>query len=131
MKKAEIASIFFQAAEVAAGMLTGGVASIGTYYAIQYGFYGLDLALNLELLGVSREYELQADQLGIQYAWNAGYDPTGFIRFFDKMATREGYVNGASWFRSHPPFYQRMVESQREIIYLGNKPASIVESTEF
>jgi predicted Zn-dependent protease len=58
----------------------------------------------LELLGVSRDYELEADQLGVQYAWNAGYDPSGFIRFFDKIAMRDGYVNGASWFQTHPPF---------------------------
>lgn len=56
---------------------------------------------------MSREFELEADQLGAQYAWNSGYDPSGFIRFFDKMATTEGYVKGASWFRTHPLFVQR------------------------
>jgi predicted Zn-dependent protease len=116
---------------VAAVIFTGGAAGIGTYYALQYGFYGLGLMLDLTLLGVSRDFERQADQLGIQYAWNAGYDTGGFIRFFDKMATKEGYVNGASWFRSHPPFYQRMVDSQREISYLGKKSAAIVDSDEF
>ncbi len=131
MKKAEIASIMFQAAEVAVGALTGGVASLGTYYAIQYGFYGLDMALNLELLGVSREYELQADQLGIQYAWNSGYDPTGFIRFFDKMATKEGFVRGVSWFHDHPPFYQRMVDAEREILFLPKKDDLVVTTTDF
>jgi len=131
MKKATIASLIYQAAQVAAVIFTGGVAGIGTYYALQYGFFGLGLTLNLALLGVSRDFEQQADQLGIQYAWNAGYDTSGFIRFFDKMATKEGYVNGASWFRSHPPFYQRMVESQREITYLGKKPNVMVDSAEF
>jgi len=131
MKRATIASIIYQAAQVAAVIFTGGVAGIGTYYALQYGFFGLGLTLNLALLGVSRDFEQQADQLGIQYAWNAGYDTSGFIRFFDKMATKEGYVNGASWFRSHPPFYQRMVESQREMMYLGKKPNVILDSAEF
>jgi beta-barrel assembly-enhancing protease len=131
MTKATIASIIYQAAQIAAVLLTGGVAGIGTYYALQYGFYGLGLTLNLTLLGVSRDYEQEADQLGIQYAWNAGYDTSGFIRFFDKMATKEGYVNGASWFRTHPPFYQRMVDTQREITFVGKKPAAIVDSDEF
>jgi beta-barrel assembly-enhancing protease len=81
-------------------------------------FYGLGLVIDLKLLGVSRGYELEADQLGVQYAWNAGYDPSGFIRFFDKMATKLGYVNGVSWFRTHPPFFQRMVQTQREIMFL-------------
>ncbi len=131
MTKATIASIIYQAAQIAAVVLTGGVAGIGTYYAIQYGFYGLGLTLNLTLLGVSRDFEQQADQLGIQYAWKAGYDTSGFIRFFDKIATKEGYVNGVSWFRSHPPFYQRMVDSEREIMYLPKQATGIVNTTEF
>jgi predicted Zn-dependent protease len=131
MKRATIASIFFQAAQIAAMVLTGGVAGIGTYYALQYGFYGLGLVLSLQLLGVSRDYELQADQLGAQYAWNTGYDPAGFIKFFDKMATQKGYVNGVSWFRTHPPFYQRMVDSEREIMFLPPKPDLIVQTAAF
>jgi Zn-dependent protease with chaperone function len=131
MKRATIAGIFYQAAQIAAMILTGGVAGIGTYYALQYGFYGLGLVLNLNLLGVSRDYELEADQLGVQYAWNAGYDPSGFIRFFDKIATREGYVNGASWFRTHPPFYQRMVDTRREIMFLPAKPDVLVQTSAF
>jgi predicted Zn-dependent protease len=82
-------------------------------------------------LGVSRDYELEADKLGVQYAWNAGYDPTGFIRFFDKMATKEGYVNGVSWFRTHPAFYQRMVETQREILFLPHKSDFIMQTSAF
>ena len=131
MKRATIASIFFQAAQIAAVILTGGVASIGMYYALQYGFYGLGLVLDLKLLGVSRDYELEADQLGVQYAWNAGYDPSGFIRFFDKMATKQGYVNGVSWFRTHPPFFQRMVQTEREITFLEQKPEAIMQTSAF
>jgi len=131
MKRATIAGLFYQAAQVAAIVLTGGVAGIGLYYALQYGFYGLGMVLSLKLLGVSRDYELEADQLGIQYAWNAGYDTTGFIRFFDKMATKVGYVNGVSWFRTHPPFYERMIEAQREIMFLPSGKEQIVQTTEF
>ncbi len=131
MKRATIASLFYQAAQIATVILTGGIAGIGLYYAIQYGFYGLGLVLDLKLLGVSRDYELEADQLGVQYAWNAGYDPTGFIRFFDKMATRQGYVNSVSWFRTHPPFYQRMVDAQREILFMPAKPAYVTQTSAF
>jgi Zn-dependent protease with chaperone function len=131
LKRATIASIFFQAAQIAAVVLTGGVSTIGMVYALQYGFFGLGLVLNLKLLGVSRAYELEADQLGIQYAWNAGYDPNGFIRFFDKMATTMGYVNGVSWFRTHPPFYQRMVDAEREIAFLPKKERGVVQTSAF
>jgi predicted Zn-dependent protease len=131
MKRATIASIFYQAAQVAAVVLTGGAVGPGLYYAMQYGFYSLGLILDLKLLGVSRDYELEADQLGVQYAWNAGYDPAGFIQFFDKMATREGYVNGVSWFRTHPPFFERMVATQREIMFLPSKPSAIIQTSAF
>jgi hypothetical protein len=131
MKRATFASIIYQAAQIAALILTGGAAGIGTYYALQYGFYGLGLVLSLDLLGVSRDSELEADVLGVQYAWNSGYDPDGFIRFFDKMATTEGYVNGLSWFRTHPPFYNRMVHSKREIMFLPAKSGLVRQSQGF
>ncbi len=131
MVRSEIASLFFQAAEMAAVIFTGGVGGIGTYYALQYGFYGLGMLLDLRLLGVSREFELQADQLGIDYSWNAGYDPSGFIRFFDKMATKEGYVNGMSWFYDHPPFYERMLDAEREIMFLPPKKDLITNTPQF
>ncbi|MDA2924243.1 M48 family metalloprotease [Acidobacteria bacterium AH-259-L09] len=64
------------------------------------------MLLNLKLLAVSREYESEADQLGVQYLWNAGYDPKGFVTFFDKMASEKGYVRSASFFRTLPPFFE-------------------------
>jgi len=131
MRKSTIASLIYQGAQLAAMILTGGAVGIGTYYALQYGFYGLGMVMNLKLLGVSREFEMQADQLGVQYTWNSGYDPTGFIRFFDKMATHEGYVNGAGWFRSHPPFFERMVNTEREIRFLPKKDEQVVTTPEF
>ena len=121
MTRAGLSSMLFQAAQIGTAVLTGGISSIGAYYAYQYAFSGLGLLMSLDLLGVSRDFELEADQLGVQYAWSAGYDPTGFVRFFDKMATTEGHATGSSWFRTHPPFYERMLKSQREIMYLPPK----------
>lgn len=130
-KKAMVSSIAYQMAQIAALVLTGGASGIGTYYALQYGFYGLGFALDLNLLGVSRDFELEADQLGVQYAWKAGYDPEGFIRFFDKMAGKHGQAMGASWFRTHPPFYDRMVRSKREIMFLPARESWIVQTQQF
>lgn len=80
---------------------------------------------------MSRDFELEADQLGVQYAWKAGYDPSGFVRFFDKMATTKGYVEGVSWFRTHPPFFKRMVQSQEEMMYLPEKENLITQTQAF
>ncbi len=131
MKKANIYNIFFQAAQVAAMVFTGGAVGVGTYYALQYGFFGLGMVLNLTMLGVSRDYEEEADQLGAQYAWNSGYDPKGFVSFFDKMASENGYVQSASFFRTHPPFFERIVSTFSEIEYLPPKRDLIVDSTAF
>jgi hypothetical protein len=131
MTRATIASIIYQAAQVAALIFTGGVASIGIYYALQYGFYGLGLVLSLTLLGVSREYEAEADQLGAQYLWKAGYDPRGFVSFFDKMASEKGYVRSLSFFRTHPAFYDRIITTFREISFLPPKEDYITDSKEF
>jgi hypothetical protein len=131
MKRATIANMFFQGAQIAAAILTGGVSTMAAYYALQYGFYGLGMVLDLALLGVSRDYESEADQLGVQYAWTAGYAPLGFTTFFDKMASEEGYVRSASFFRTHPPFYDRIISTFSEIEFLPPKADLKVDSTEF
>ena len=89
------------------------------------------MVLNLQLLGVSREFEAEADHLGAQYAWKAGFDPRGFITFFDKMATEKGYVISASFFRTHPPFFERILATYTEIEYLPKSEEFTVDSTEF
>ena len=131
MKRATIASIIYQAAQIGAMVLTGGAVGIGMYYALQYGFQGLGLLLSLQLLGVSRDYELEADLLGVQYTWKAGYDPEGFIQFFDVMASKEGYVEKTSFFRTHPAFYERIVTAYREISFLPDQPESVENTKEF
>ncbi len=131
MRRATIASLLFQSAQIAALIFTGGVVGIGTYYALQYGFFGLGLVLNLQLLGVSREFELEADQLGAQYLWKAGYDPKGFITFFDKMASEKGYVRSTSFFRTHPAFGERIAHTFKEINYLPQLEDYRVDSNEF
>lgn len=131
MKRATLANLFLQSAQIAAMIATGGVASIGMYYALQGGFFGLGMVLDLSLLGVSRNFEAEADQLGTQYTWRAGYDPRGFITFFDKMASEKGYVKSASFFRTHPPFFERILRTVSEIEYLPKSGALRVDSTEF
>lgn len=132
MKRAQIANLIFQGAQLAAAIFTGGISSLAGYYAMQYGFYGLGMMLDLALLGVSRDFESEADQLGVQYLWKAGYTPLGFTTFFDKMATEKGYVRAASFFRTHPPFFDRIVSTFAEIAFLPEAGEDLrVDSTEF
>ena len=106
---------------------------VGGYWA-QMGIQNaLGLGINLELLGVTRESEREADQLGIQYLWNAGYDPNSFLSFFEKMQEEEKSKPGrlAGWFRTHPSTTDRIVAALDEQRYLPEKDSYIVNTSEF
>ncbi len=106
---------------------------VGGYWA-QMGIQNaLGLGINLELLGITRESEREADQLGIQYLWNAGYDPNSFVSFFEKMQEEEKSKPGrlAGWFRTHPSTTDRIVAALDEQRYLPEKDSYIVNTSEF
>jgi len=106
---------------------------VGGYWA-QMGIQNaLGLGINLELLGVTRESEKEADQLGIQYLWNTGYDPNGFVTFFEKLQAKEKSKPGklAGFFRTHPFTEDRIAASMDEERYLPEKENYIVNTSEF
>ncbi len=77
-------------------------------------FQGMGLIFTMNVLGVSRQFELEADQLGMQYAWNSGYDPEGFIRLFDHMSQKEGHASNTSFFATHPAYGDRIQTALKE-----------------
>jgi Zn-dependent protease with chaperone function len=81
---------------------------------LQAIFQGMGLVFTMNVLGVSREFELEADQLGMQYAWKAGYDPEGFIRLFDHMSQKEGHASSTSFFATHPAYGDRIQTALKE-----------------
>ena len=106
---------------------------VGGYWA-QMGIQNaLGLGLNLEVMGITRESEREADQLGIQYLWNAGYDPNAFVSFFEKMQSQEKSKPGrlAGWFRTHPSTEDRITASMDEQRYLPEKDSYTVNTSEF
>ena len=83
-----------------------------------YGIYeGAQLAIPITFLKFSRDFEAQADYLGVQYMYRAGYDPQAFISFFEKIQALEkrkpGMVEKA--FADHPQTPERILRSQEEI----------------
>jgi beta-barrel assembly-enhancing protease len=106
---------------------------VGGYWA-QMGIQNaLGLGLNLELLGITRESEMEADQLGIQYMWNTGYDPHAFVSFFEKLEEQEKTKPGklSGWFRTHPYTVTRIAASLDEERYLPEKTTYMVNTSEF
>ena len=83
-----------------------------------YGIYeAVQFAVPITFLKFSRDFEAQADFLGIQYMYRAGYDPQAFISFFEKVQALEKRKPGlvAKAFSDHPQTPDRILHSQNEI----------------
>ncbi len=75
------------------------------------------MAVPITFLQFSRDFEAQADYLGVQYMYRAGYDPQAFISFFEKIQALEKRKPGlvAKAFCDHPQTPDRILHSQEEI----------------
>ena len=100
-------------------------------YAVRQG---AGLALPLTFLKFSRGFEQEADFLGVQYIYKAGYDPTAFIDFLEKMEALEKKRPGtlSELFRSHPNTAARIKSAQGNIEqFLRQQPQYVVTTSEF
>jgi len=102
---------------------------------IGYGIYeAAGLGLPLTFMKFQRNFEAEADYLGLQYMYKTGYDPQAFISFFEKIQAREKKKPGtiAKAFASHPQTPDRIAASQKEIAtILPARPQYIVSTSEF
>src|SRR5450432_2420035 len=102
-----------------------------TGYAIRQG---AGLAIPMGFLTFSRADESEADLLGLEYMYKAGYDPTAFVDFFEKIESLEKKKPGtiAKVFSTHPMTETRIKNSQHNIQeYLKAKPEYVVTTSEF
>jgi predicted Zn-dependent protease len=115
-----------QIGAIAASIALGG----WTGYAIRQG---MGLAIPLGYLRFSQTFEAQADFFGLQYMYKAGYDPTSFVDFFEKIETLEKKKPGtlAKIFSSHPMTDDRIKKSQIELGGFADKPEYVVNTSEF
>ncbi len=102
---------------------------------IGYGIYeAAGLGLPLTFMKFQRNFEAEADYLGVQYMYKTGYDPQAFISFFEKIQAKEKKKPGAvsKAFASHPQTPDRIEKSQQEIAtILPAKAQYIVSTSEF
>ena len=100
-----------------------------------YGLYeGLNLAIPMGYLKFSRDAEREADYLGLQYMYKAGYDPNAFVSFFEKIEAEERHHPGSipKVFSTHPPTPERVQKAQEEIAtILPARDEYIVTTSEF
>ena len=95
---------------------------------------GAGLAIPLGFLTFSRGFESEADMLGLQYMYKAGYDPTASIDLFERMLSMEKRKPGiiAKVFNTHPMTGDRITKTQRNIDeMLPGRPEFVVTTSEF
>jgi len=119
----------------------GELAQLGTIPLIFLGGWGgyairqgIGLLIPVGFLAFSRSMEAEADYYGLQYMYKAGYDPTAFVDFFEKIQTLEKKKPGsiAKVFSTHPMTDDRIKKSQDEIqTILAPKPEYVVNTSEF
>jgi len=104
----------------------GGIGYAGYEAAGIGGMFGI--------LKFSRNFEAEADYLGIEYMYRSGYDPSAFVSFFEKVQAMEKKKPGtlAKAFDTHPQNADRIQKSQDEIRkILPAKQQYVVTTSEF
>ncbi len=100
-----------------------------------YGIYeASQLAVPLTFLQFSRQFESEADFLGVQYMYKAGYDPQGMVSIFEKLDALQKHKPGAisRAFSDHPATPDRIDNVENEIAtILPARPEYMVTTSEF
>jgi predicted Zn-dependent protease len=89
------------------------------------------IGVPMTFLKFSRGFEAEADYLGIQYMYKAGYDPNEFVNFFEKIQAQEKKKPGsmAKVFADHPQTPDRITKSQEEIATILPAKDQYIETT--
>ena len=92
------------------------------------------VAVPMSFLKFSRESELEADLLGLEYEYSAGYDPAAFVQFFEKLGKEQKRKFGllSKAFATHPMTADRIKRAQEEIQeYLPPRSEYMLDTSEF
>lgn len=94
----------------------------------------LNFGLPLTFLKFSRNDESEADFLGLQYMYKAGYDPNSYVTFFGKVSEEERHEPGSvpRVFLDHPPTADRIIKCVEEVkTLLPQRQEYLVTTSEF
>ncbi len=105
-------------AAVLAGVLIGGQAGVAALTAT-------NAAVSADSLSYSRNFEREADAIGIRTLSNAGFDPAGMTRFFAQMQrwARVQEIDVPEFLRTHPLTLNRIAEAETRVA--GLAPSSM------
>jgi len=133
--EAELAGIMaHEVAHVAARHVTRAETrmAIMRYLSIPLGFGGF--AVPMLFMKFGRDAEREADLLGIEYEYAAGYDPQAFVQFFEALNAKEKQKQNLveKVFSDHPLTEDRIRRAQKEISsLLPAKAEYVVDTSEF
>lgn len=89
-------------------------------------------AVPMTFLKFGRDAEREADLLGMQYEYAAGYDPAAFVGFFEKLDTKEKkHSMLAKTFSTHPMNEDRIHRAQSIAEVLPARDKYVVTTSEF
>jgi Zn-dependent protease with chaperone function len=115
-----------------------GIAQIPLMIATGPAGFGIRQAMGLLVpvgfLKFSRDAEEEADFLGLQYLYKAGYDPASSVSFFEKLQARETAKPGtvSSLWSTHPPTTDRIGKTKKNIgLILEPRDQYVVTTSEF
>jgi|HubBroStandDraft_5_1064220.scaffolds.fasta_scaffold13182_2 predicted Zn-dependent protease len=92
------------------------------------------MAIPMGFLRFARGFESEADFLGVEYLYKAGYDPQALSSFFEKIQAMEKHKPGtlAKTFETHPQTPDRIAKTQDEInTLLPPEPEYKLDTSEF
>ncbi len=110
-----------------AGMIFGGPI-VSTVLQNAGGILG-----GLAMLKFSRGAEEEADSLGVQYLYAAGYDPTAMSTMFEKLASKNKKKPGTvtKLFSSHPQSLERRDSSLSLVARFAEREEYVISTSEF
>jgi predicted Zn-dependent protease len=92
----------------------------------------LNVALPLTFLKFRRNAEREADFLGLQYTYRAGYDPAALIDFLERLNEKEYEPRVPGIFSTHPMNLDRIQRARKEMAeVLAERPDYVVTTSRF
>ncbi|HEX8189355.1 MAG TPA: M48 family metallopeptidase [Pyrinomonadaceae bacterium] len=120
--KGMLAEIGLLAGSIFLGGLGGMLINQGAQFGALLGF-----------MKFNRSAESEADTLGVQYMWAAGYDPNAMSTMFEKLAAKNKKKPGtfSKLFETHPQSVDRMNATRELVARFPDKEEYVLSTSEF
>jgi hypothetical protein len=120
--KGMLAEIGLLAGSIFLGGLGGMLINQGAQFGALLGF-----------MKFNRSAESEADMLGVEYMWAAGYDPNAMSTMFEKLAAKNKKKPGtfSKLFETHPQSVDRLEATRQLVARFPDKEEYVLSTSEF